>query len=71
MRYPVKAVNAKRDAVALELDAVDEAAARDTARRRGLSVLAIHGLGLRRLGGFPRPTAFSQFRPRVAPYRCP
>ena len=58
MRYLLKAVNAKRDVVALELDAADEAAARDAARRQGLSVLAIRGLGLGRFGGLPRRTAF-------------
>jgi general secretion pathway protein F len=58
MRYLLKAVNAKRDVVALELDAADEAAARDAARRQGLSILAIRGLGLGRFSGLPRRSAF-------------
>jgi general secretion pathway protein F len=64
MRFNLKAVNGRQDVVALELDAADEAAAREAALRRGLSVLTIRGAGLaaamplRRKSTFPS-TLFS------------
>jgi len=46
MRFSLKAVNARQDVVALDLEAADEGAARETALRQGLSVLTVRGLGL-------------------------
>jgi general secretion pathway protein F len=59
MRFHLKAVNASEEVVALELDAADEALARDAARRLGLTVLSLRarGFALARRGaraaGFP------------------
>lgn len=57
MRFLLKAVNASQDVVALELEAADEAAARDTARRQGLAVLAVRGSGWN-IPLWPRRKAF-------------
>lgn len=46
MRYLLKAVGPKQEVVALQLEAADEAAAIDEARRLGLSVLAVRARGL-------------------------
>lgn len=58
MRFLLKAVDAGQDVIALELDAADESAARDAARRQGLAVLAIRSPGLARLDFLPRRSTF-------------
>jgi general secretion pathway protein F len=58
MRYLLKAVNASRHVVALELDAADEVAARDSATRQGLAVLAVRRLGMPGLAVSRNPSRF-------------
>lgn len=58
MRYLLKAVNASREVVALELEAANELAVREAAQREGLAVLAVHGRGWTRLAPPRRRTKF-------------
>jgi general secretion pathway protein F len=55
MRFALRAVDAGNQVIALDLDAQDEAAARDIARQRGLAVLSVRHRGIyaRRKPRFP------------------
>lgn len=58
MRFNLKAVNPRQDVVALELEAADEAAARESALRQGLAILTIRGAGVSGAALFRRRTKF-------------
>lgn len=58
MRFELKAVDADNRVVALDLDAADEAAARDAARRKGYAVLALERKNALYWNPFDRKTAF-------------
>jgi general secretion pathway protein F len=58
VRFLLKAVNPDQAVVALELEAADEAAAREAAQRQGLSVLALRAPGFPQLTAPPRRNRF-------------
>lgn len=58
MRFQLKAVDADNRVVALDLEAADEATARDDARRKGYSVLTVDRGGALRWTTFARKAAF-------------
>jgi general secretion pathway protein F len=57
MRFEVHALNARREIVALTLEAANEAAARECARGQGLDAFAVQGKAI--FAGLPRRHAFS------------